>query len=96
MGLLGDKLVGEHDGHRFEVRADNQILRGLTYSVFVDGQEIGDAQNFLKIPTERRIEADVELDGARRKLVLLVKQQMLRTDFELTLDGAEVSLTAIR
>jgi uncharacterized protein YacL (UPF0231 family) len=95
MGFLKDRLVGDYKGHAFEVRADNDIWRGLPYKLFIDGEEVANAQNFLKIPTERTLEAQVELDGEERKVVLVVKQRMLRADFNLSVDGETIPLTVV-
>jgi hypothetical protein len=95
MGFLGDKLVGEYEGSKIEVRAENHVLRGLIYKLFVDGEVVADAQNFFKIPTERTLEGDVMIGGARRHLVLVVHQRMLRADYALTVDGESVDLSQI-
>ena len=95
MGFLSDKLVAEFEGSKIEVRADNHVLRGLIYKLFVNGTEVSEAQNFLKIPTERTLEADVELGGKSRHVVLAVKQRMLRADFTLTIDGEEITLEQV-
>jgi len=95
MGLLHEKLVAKYEGSTIEVRADNHILRGLIYKLFVDGAEVSEAQNFLKIPTERTLEADVVIGEKTRHVVVAVKQRMLRAEFALTVDGETLPLEQI-
>jgi hypothetical protein len=95
MGFLNDKLVANYGQHRIEVRADNDMLRGLLYTLFVDGKEVADARNLLKIPSKRRLEATVELSGKPRTVVVDVTQRILSTAFELRVDDEVVSLTEV-
>ena len=92
MGLLNEHLVAKHEGSTIEMRGVNHVLRGLIYKLFVDGTEVSEAQNFFKVPTERKLEAEVEIGGARRQIVVAVAQKMLHTEYTMTIDGAEVAL----
>ena len=92
MGFFSDKLVAYVEGTTVEVRAVNRVLGGLIYTLFVGGKQVAQARNFFKIPTERRLEADVDVGGGRRRFVLTVKQRILRTDYSLSVDGQAVPL----
>ena len=92
MGILSDKQVANWGNHSLEVRACNFILRGLLYQVFIDGSEVARAQNFWKIPTQRRLDAQISLDGAEHHLVVWVTQRWLNCDFSAQLDGHALTL----
>ncbi len=95
MGILKERLRGEFAGHTLEVRADNHILKGLLYKLFVDDEEVANAQNLLKLPSHRTLRAEVRLDGRSRDVVLEVHQRMLSVEFELTIDGQRVPLEVV-
>ena len=95
MGLLRDKWVAQVGGHTIEVRATNRVWRGLIYALFFDGREVAAAQNFWKIPTRRRLEARVPVDGSERLLVVDVRQRWLSGEFALTFDGEPVPLSQV-
>jgi hypothetical protein len=95
MGFLSEMLRGEYRHHTIEVRGQNHVLKGLIYTLFVDGLELGHASNFLKLPGHRTIDAQVQLDGKERHLVVEVHQRMLRTEYALTVDGEPVPLTLV-
>jgi hypothetical protein len=95
MGLLSDKWEAQLGGHTIEVRANNRVWRGLIYSLFFDGREVATAQNFWKIPTRRRLEARVAVDGAERHLAVGVRQRWLSAEFALTIDGEPVPLNKV-
>ena len=95
MGLLSDRLIADYEGTAIEVRADNHVLRGLIYKLFVDGAEVSEAQNFLKIPTERTLEADVALGGTKRHIVVEVKQRFASADFAMTIDGESIPMKIV-
>jgi hypothetical protein len=95
MGLLSDKRVADLGGHTIEVRANNRVWRGLIYTLFFDGREVAAAQNFWKVPTRRRLEARVTVDGPERHLVVDVRQRWLSCEFALTVDGEPVPLSQV-
>ncbi len=95
MGLLKDRLVGEYEGSTIEVHADNHVLRGLVYTLHVDGEEVAEEQNTLKVPTERTLKADIQIGGASHHLVMVVRQRMLKTEYALTVDGQSVDLNTV-
>jgi uncharacterized protein YacL (UPF0231 family) len=95
MGFLNDRLTAKLGDHTIDIKADNHVLRGLIYKLFVDDEELDEAQNFLKIPGERTLEARITLDGAERHIVVEVKQRMLRTEFSLLVDGEEIPTKVI-
>jgi hypothetical protein len=96
MGLLSERRVAKLDGHTVEVRGDNRILRGLIYGLFFDGEQVAEGQNFWKVPTRRRLEARVSVDGTERHLLVSVEQRWLSTGYALTIDGEAVPLKAVK
>jgi len=92
MGILSERLGTRLGDHRIEVRADNHVMRGLIYKLYLDGEELANAQNFLKIPTKRRLEAHVDVDGSKRHIVVSIEQHMLSCDFSMTIDGVDAPL----
>jgi len=95
MGFLKEKLVTNVGGHAIEIRGQNDVLRGLIYKLFIDGEEVANAQNFLKTPTERTLEAKVTFDGTEHQIVVEVKQRMLTTEYAMTVDGESMALERV-
>lgn len=95
MGFMSETLTAELDGHTIEVVGRNDILRGLLYTLSVDGTELVEAQNLLKLPTHKTLEATVNFDGIEHHLMVEVKQGLLSTDYILSVDGKEMPLKKV-
>jgi len=95
VGILSERRIAKLGSHTIEVRAKNHILRGLIYSLFFDGEQVASAQNFWKIPTERSLEARLNVDGSERHVVVSVKQRWLSGEFSLTIDGEPMPLELV-
>ncbi|NEP55894.1 MAG: hypothetical protein F6K31_02575 [Symploca sp. SIO2G7] len=95
MGFLRDKLVTKIGTHTIEVRGDNHVLRGLIYKLLIDGEEVASEQNFWKLPTKRRLEAQIDINGTQKNIVVLVKQQILSADFSMMLDSEPIQLKRV-
>lgn len=95
MGILKDKQIAEWENHTFEVRACNHIFQGLFYRLFLDGIEVASARNFWKVPTQRRLEARLRIDGADRHLIVWVKQRWLTCEFSLLVDDHQLTLQQV-
>lgn len=92
MGVLGEVWCAEWDGKAVEVRAEMGALKGFVYSLVVEGEQVGETTNRLKRPGRFEVTAKV----GEHRLAATVRQGIVRTRAELTVDGETVPLVAAK
>ena len=88
MGITGDRLKAEYEGHTIELVRDNWAK---TLSLWIDGVEV--ARESRALPRDITLGASFEHEGVRRAVVLRSIVRFPTTRDTLEIDGQPLELT---